>query len=265
MTRAWASEHGDPLAWDHQILRTVVGSSVHGIAISGTDDEDEMGVYVEPPHVALGYREPPGHFTARTQPDGARSGPGDVDLSLYSLRRYLRLVVAGNPTVLLPLFAPDVDVLHITDLGRALRRDGPRMLTRSAGHRFLGYLHGQRERMVGRGRQSRVPNRPELVARYGWDVKYGSHALRLAIQGLQVVTEGRLTLPLPDADRELVLAVKTGRYTLDETLALIDARAAHLQDALDAGQGPLPDRPAIDVNRWSAAAHLQHWETEGTA
>lgn len=33
----WVSEHGDAEAWDAQILRTTVGSEVHGIAIPGTE------------------------------------------------------------------------------------------------------------------------------------------------------------------------------------------------------------------------------------
>jgi uncharacterized protein len=52
------TEHGErDLALAGEILRTVVGSGVHGIAIPGTDDHDEMGVYIEPlrvPHPAGG-------------------------------------------------------------------------------------------------------------------------------------------------------------------------------------------------------------------
>ena len=48
------AEHGDrDVAMAGEILRTVVGSGVHGIAIAGTDDHDEMGVYVEPLSVRL--------------------------------------------------------------------------------------------------------------------------------------------------------------------------------------------------------------------
>lgn len=49
------TEYGDRgAALAGEILRTVVGSGVHGIAIPGTDDHDEMGVYIEPPEVVLG-------------------------------------------------------------------------------------------------------------------------------------------------------------------------------------------------------------------
>jgi hypothetical protein len=38
------------------ILRSVVGSTVHGLSNPGTDDRDEMGVCVEPPEYVIGLR-----------------------------------------------------------------------------------------------------------------------------------------------------------------------------------------------------------------
>jgi hypothetical protein len=57
------TEYGDPtVARGGEILRSVVGSGVHGIAIPGTDDHDEMGVFVEPPSYVLGLRRPFEHY-----------------------------------------------------------------------------------------------------------------------------------------------------------------------------------------------------------
>jgi hypothetical protein len=256
------AEHGDRgLALGGEILRTVVGSGVHGIAIAGTDDHDEMGVFVEPPDCVVGLRGPADHYVCRTQPEGARSGPGDTDLVMYSLRRYLRLAVVGNPTVLLPLYAPADAVLVCRPLGEQLRGLAPAVLSQRAVHRFLGYMTGQRERLLGRGRRSRVPNRPELVARYGYDVKYASHALRLAYQGLEIVRDGRLTLPMPDPQRERVLRVKRGEVAdLADVLDEIDQVQAAVQQWLAGGRSPLPAGPDLAaISAWSIRAHRQHW------
>jgi hypothetical protein len=64
------------------IVRTTVGSVVHGLSNPGTDDRDELGVCVEPPEYVLGFRRF-GHFVYRTQPEGHPSGPGDLDLTVY--------------------------------------------------------------------------------------------------------------------------------------------------------------------------------------
>ena len=255
------TEHGDrDVARRGEILRTVVGSGVHGIAIAGTDDHDEMGVYIEPPGNVVGILGSAQHYVFRTQPEGARSGPGDTDLVSYSLHKYLRLATKGNPTALIPLYAPEDSVIAVTALGAELRALAPKVLSRQAVHRFLGYLDAQRQRLLGASK-GKVPNRPELVARYGYDVKYASHALRLAYQGLEVARDGRLTLPMPDAERERVLSVKRGDVTdLDDVLAEIADVRGQVDDVLANGKSPLPE--AADyaaISDWAVTAHRRHW------
>ncbi len=38
------------------ILRAVVGSRLHGLAIDGQDDRDEMGICIEPPDYVVGLK-----------------------------------------------------------------------------------------------------------------------------------------------------------------------------------------------------------------
>ena len=252
------------VALANEILRSVVGSGLHGIAIAGTDDHDEMGVYIEPRDHVVGLLGKLDNHVWRTQPEGVRSGPGDVDLVMYSLRRYLVLAAKGNPTALLPLFAPLTDVLVLTEAGATLRGRRSEFLSQEAVARFLGYLHEQRQRMLGVAGSGvgRAPNRPELVAAFGWDVKYGSHALRLAYQGREVAFAGTLTLPLPEVQRSRVLAVKRGEVPRDEVAAEIVAVEAEIRGLLDAGRCDL--RPTVDLRALSALSvdlHERHWAT----
>jgi len=137
------------------ILRVLVGSTVHGTAIDGQDDIDEMGIAVEQPHTTLGL-DSFEHYVYRTvEPHGpvggqsVVSGPGDLDLIVYSLRKYAGLAARGNPTVLLPLFVPNSAVRYQTELGEELRAHRDMFLSRQAGLRFKGYMHSQREGLMG--------------------------------------------------------------------------------------------------------------------
>ena len=253
-------EYGDPqVALPNEILRSVVGSGVHGIAIAGTDDHDELGIYIEPPEYLLGVTKHREDYIWRTQPEGARSGPGDTDLVTYSLQKYLRLAIKGNPTVMLPLFAPAESLVKTTPLGEELRGLRKSFLSREAVERFLGYMHSQHERMLGQSKRN-VPNRPELIAKHGWDVKYGSHALRLAHQGFEIASTGTLTLPMPPAQRERVLAVKRGEIPRDEVSAEITELEARVRDLLDTGRTPLPTAPDYDaITDWAVGAQRRHW------
>ena len=153
------------------ILRATVGSTVHGLHHGGQDDRDEMAVFVEPPEFLLGLARARGirgglygfeHYVERTQPEGARSEPGDLDLVAYSLRKYVRLAVKGHPTILLLLFDPHALVHVETELGQELREMRPALLSKRAGRGYLGYLQGQKQRLLGARGQKRV-NRPELI------------------------------------------------------------------------------------------------------
>ena len=104
----------DELVASGTILRATVGSTVHGLHHGGQDDRDEMAVFVEPPEYLVGLARARGirgglygfeHYVERTQPEGVRSGPGDLDLVAYSLRKYVRLALKGHPTILLLLTA----------------------------------------------------------------------------------------------------------------------------------------------------------------
>jgi hypothetical protein len=69
-------------------------------------------------------------------------------------------------------------------------------------------------------------NRPELVATHGYDTKYAMHALRLGLQGVELLTTGRITLPVPEPDRAYLRSVRRGERSLAEVLdAIADAEA----------------------------------------
>ena len=247
------------LAQRHLILRTVVGSGVHGIAIEGFDDRDEMGIFIEPVESVVGMGEPMDVAVYRTQPEGERSQPGDLDLNLYSLRKYLRLAAVGNPTALLSLWCPDESVLEITETGRTMRAMRESFMSKASVDRFLGYMFAQHERMMGRGKRGNVPNRPELVEKYGFDVKFAAHALRLAYQGYEICLLGRLSLPLPETPREHVLAVKRGEVPREEVSRVILGLTQTTQQILENGT-PLPDHADWGrIGEFSVDAHVAHW------
>ncbi|GAB2527103.1 nucleotidyltransferase domain-containing protein [Nocardiopsis aegyptia] len=221
------------------VLRCAVGSTVHGLQLDGQNDRDEMGICVEPPEYVIGLR-PFEQYVHHSRPEHTRSGPGDLDLTVYSLRKWTRLALDGNPTVLLPLFVPDHEIVTVTAIGHDLRAQRERLLSRRAGHRFLGYLRAQRERMEG-VRGGRHTNRPELVDRYGFDTKYAYHMVRLGLQGAELMETGAITLPMPEPDRSWLLALRRGEHTREEALE----RTRDLEERLVGlcGTSDLPEEP----------------------
>lgn len=225
------------VATENTILRCQVGSGLHGVTVSNQDDRDEMGICIEPPHYVIGLASFD-QYESRTQPMHVRSGPGDLDLTVYGLRKWASLAAAGNPTVLLPLFVPKSEIVCIEEPGHGLRAHRSIFLSRSAADRFIGYLDRQRARMIGE--LSQRTNRPELVAEYGFDTKFAYHAVRLGIQGVELMTTGNITLPMAEENRSWLLDIREGRVDKSEVMEAIDYYRDRLCRARTASS--LPER-----------------------
>ena len=239
------------LALSNEILRGVVGSTAHGINIIGQDDRDEMGVFIEPPEKVCGLT-PCDHYIYRDKPEGVRSEAGDLDLTMYSLRKFCRLASAGNPSVIALLWLPYYE--FVAKLGHDLIAMRGAFISRESGKRFLGYLTAQKQKL--KGERAHTVNRPELVAKYGYDTKFAMHALRLGFEGIELLTDGRLTLPVAEPNLTTLRSIRGGEINFHEALDLIEGAEAKLRTLVDACKIQA-DHNAI--NRFMVEAHEKHW------
>jgi hypothetical protein len=268
-----ASEQARKIAEKGMILRVQVGSGVHGTSVSGQDDRDEMGLCLEPPQFVTGLARVPNgtraprpsvlfeqyeRHTAWDRRGGLanRSGAGDLDVIIYSARKWARLALAGNPTVLLVLFVPDQEVVFRNEAGAELTSNADRFVSRLAADRFLGYLKAQKAAMTGQ--TGAHTNRPELVAVHGYDTKYAMHALRLGLQGIELLTSGRITLPVPDPHRAYLRSIRSGQRPLAEVLDAVTSAQMRLTELRDSPAIPdQPDRGWVDD--WLHRSYLNFW------
>src|SRR5580692_2272791 len=121
----------------------VGGSELHGAKVHGTDDLDIYGVYIEPPELILGLDSLP-HFVWSTAGDDRRNGPNDVDITLYSLKKWSGLACKGNPTALHFLFAKNAIK---SEVWSTVVENKDAFLARSCVKQFLGFASDQLERM----------------------------------------------------------------------------------------------------------------------
>lgn len=100
------------------ILRTVDADGLLGI-VNGSA-LGEVAIWVEPPESALGLRD----VDRSTRSDEDRDdgfGQLDFTVEIYGLRRWCRAAMGGSLEMLLPLYAPEEQVLLCTDAGQELR------------------------------------------------------------------------------------------------------------------------------------------------
>jgi hypothetical protein len=230
-----------------------VGSTAHGMSIADQDDLDLTLVRIEPWIEFVNGPSSRQSMMVRTQPDGARSGPGDLDINVYTLRKYVMLLASGNPSILGAAYSPTKWLISNLDPDWSLLFTYT--TSKKAGRAYLGYMKQQLERWQGKRGQKNV-NRPELVEKYGYDTKYAGHIIRLGIQGRQYLTDGFLSLPLDYEDAELIKSVRRGEITQEDALQLARDVEAELEDALDWNE--LPQKPNMDgIYMWLADVYRE--------
>lgn len=246
------------IAEQNQIIRVINGSKLYGTNVA-TSDDDFQAVFLEPVE-SIYMRGKMETVQLRDKPEGVRSEAGDVDCTSYSLRHFAKLAADGNPSVLTLLSAPDSAVVDEVWAGRELR--GPRLqeafASRLAGPKFYGYMRSQKERLLGI-KKGHVPKRPELVEEFGFDTKYANHVVRLGLQGVEFMTTGRMTLPMPPEQVALLLDIREGKFTQDEVVLLMENVERMLNNAIE--NSPLPGAPDYKtIAEFIRSAHEAAWD-----
>jgi len=229
------------------------GSELHGAKVQGTDDLDIYGVYIEPPEMVLGL-ESLSHYVWSAASDDRRNGPNDVDVTLYSLKKWAGLACKGNPTALHFLFAGGEPRNNIW---KDVVANKDAFLARRCAKQFLGLAHSQIARITGSKGRGKKGQRPEIEAKYGYDGKAAMHALRLLYECRELVSAGRITLPRPEKD--LLIGVRTGKYSKEKVLEMAGELTAECGRAVEASRLPeRADRAA--VSRLVAGCYRNMWD-----
>jgi hypothetical protein len=96
------------------------------------------------------------------------------------------------------------------------------------------------------------------VAQHGYDTKYAMHALRLGLQGVELLTTGRITLPVPEPGRAYLRSVRRGEVGLAEVVdAVTEAETRLTQLRASAAVPPEPDRGWVDS--WLHRSYTRFW------
>jgi len=231
----------------------VGGSELHGAKVGATDDLDIYGVYIETPEKALGFvgRE---HFVWSTASDERRNGPEDVDLTLYSLRRWAELVMKGNATALHFVFAEAT--AESLPIWERVQEQRELFLSKRSAEQFIGFANNQKQRITGEKGRGAKGQRPEYIGKFGYDTKAAMHCLRLYFECIELMRDGRISLPRPEKD--LLVAVRSGEWDLERFLRM--AGELEQEAVMAREQSSLPETVDVAaISKLVAETHLRFW------
>lgn len=254
----------EKIANDNIIYRTIVGAQMYGL-VTPNSDRDEVGVFIPPKDFVLGIHDVE-QVEIRINPasSGVRNTKEDVDIVIYALPKFLKLLANNNPNIVELLFAPQNCVLSTSKWWQKILDNRDAFVCQKSYHTFSGYAFSQKkkivtkkatyERYLGYMKEGWTPEQamnmlPEPIGgridyyeKFGYDVKFASHLIRLFYEGLELLKEGELHLPLHKNNE--VLAIKNGEVTMEEVLKLADKLNDRMDNMKDITT--LPSKPDWD-------------------
>lgn len=222
---------------------TLMGSIAYGCS-SDNSDNDIYGFTIPPkeqvfPHLAgkiVGFGQKVNRFEQWQEhhiecPESRKT----YDFSIYSIVRYFQLCMENNPNMIDSLFVPRRCILHCTSIGNIIRDNRNLFLHKGAWHKFKGYSYSQMHKMTNK---KPIGKRKETVEKFGYDVKFATHVVRLLNEIEQILTEKTLDL---ERNREQLKAIRRGEWTEEQIKQYFTTKELELEKLYT--QSSLQHRP----------------------
>lgn len=157
------------------------------------------------------------------------------EVTVYGIKKWLKLLHGCNPNITESLFVPPDMVVVTTPAWAFLREAGLRLLSKRVYHTFSGYSSSQIHKLVVKN--GNKTGRQDIVDKHGFDTKFAMHAMRIVEQGIELLTQGRIVFPRPNAQflKDVRNGVVFGPGELDKCVDYINNRAAELKAVYDSG------------------------------
>lgn len=239
-----------PFVVSNLCYEVVMGSKAYGVS---TDDSDEdiYGFAIPPkgvvfPHLAgviKGFGDQ-GQGFDQYQQHHVKDAEGrkEYDFAIYGIVKYFQLCMEANPNMVDSLFVPEYCVKHATQVGSMVRENRRLFLSKLCWPKFKGYAYSQLHKIEIKSPEP-GSKRAELVERFGYDVKFAYHTLRLLDESRQILEHGDLDL---QANREQLKSIRRGEWKQADFAAYADVQLKRLESIYDASTlRAKPDKAAI--------------------
>lgn len=239
-----------PFLATNTIYLTAIGSTAYGCADTNTNsDLDVYGICIPPKEDVFPFRRNiygfdevqvfnqfHQHHINDTEKDQ------EYDITIYSIVKFFKLLMENNPSCIDTLFTPQECVLHITKAGNILRENRKLFLHKGCFHKYKGYAYSMLHKMRGK-KPEEGSKRFELRNKYGFDVKYALHVVRLLDAAEQILATGDLDLR---KNKEQLKAIRRGEVPVDEIVTWASKKEAQLEELYHTSSLPWgPDKDAV--------------------
>ena len=156
----------------------------------------------------------------------------EYDLNIYSITQYFKLCLDNNPNMVDTLYTPRECVLHSTAVSEMVRERRDLFLHKKCWPKYKGYAYQQLHKMRGKNPEE-GSKRWKLREKYGFDVKYGLHLVRLLLEAEMIITEGTIDIR---RHRDHLKSIRRGETTQEDIEKWAAEKEAHLERAFESSK-----------------------------
>jgi predicted nucleotidyltransferase len=211
----------------------MMGSVAYAVS-SDTSDMDVYGFSIPPkeivfPHLAgeiQGFGRQHKRFD-QWQQHHIKDPSNDqkYDLTIYNIVKYFQLCMENNPNMIDSLFVPRRCVLHSTQIGEHVREHRKEFLHKGSWHKFKGYAYSQVHKMTTKD-PDQNSTRVWMYEKYGYDVKFAYHVVRLLNEVEQILTEHDIDL---ERNREQLKSIRRGEWKEEQIVKYFEDKEKDLE------------------------------------
>lgn len=225
------------------ILLTITGSFAYGTNVE-TSDIDYKGVCIPPEEYYYGLKTFNDYNTSGGK--NWKNTKDDVDVSIMHINKFVQDAMQGVPNNLEILFVRPQDMIYKNRFGEELIAHRHDFLSKALKHKFGGYAHSQLQKLIAKGNNG--TGRQDLIEKYGYDVKFYLHAVRLLTSAIEILKTGDFSTYR--TNREELLACRNGRDTLEQAVAYIQELDKELNELYETSNA-IPYKPDYNkINTW---------------
>lgn len=206
----------------HIVTILLSGSHLYGTATEESDI-DYRGIFIGNKHYYLGF----GHKDTIEIPMNMFK---NTDTTLYEIRKFFSLALAGNPNIIEYFFIPtktsSPEWEHIL-----MQKDF--FISKKVKHKFMGFAAAEMDKLLSLS--EKIDDLEEGKRKSAF--KHAYHWRRLIDECIEILDTGTITFPRPN--REYLLDIKFGRIPIKD---VIDS-AKDFREKIEASYNtsPLPD------------------------
>ena len=226
----------------HPIILAFRGSYAHGTYVKDfIDDIDVIGA---------GWYNVDYYLGNRTFSKGVTETSGEeLDIVYYEIRKFIHLLLGGNPNVISMLWLNPEYYLYINPEWEWIVKERELFLSKRILKGLMGYASNQIERMEKHKFEGYMSGkRKALVEKFGYDPKMFAHSVRLLRMGQEFAVSGELYPDRRGRDAEELTEIKQGKYTFEQAKSMGEDLFYQLKSLNILCE--IPDKPAIsEVNK----------------